>query len=186
MATLRAVGHFSSNDNTHASAFQQQGRCVYGFQPAAQAAASIIHAGSMSASRRSLLSERLHSKEVVVVYHQQQDDGASMSEEENDCFDDDGTDDGCTFAEDDWSWLDAQKGSVMESDRSSHASSQPIAIPARYWGLHSSSGEYNRQVAGTLAFCQSAAANVHLHADVASNQACTHACTPSADSLPLN
>lgn len=133
MATVRPIGHFSSNEPTHTSAFQQ-GRCVYGFHlPAAQAAASIIHAGSMSASRRSLLSERLHSKEVVVVYHEQHDDDASMSEEENDCFDADGTDDGCTFAEDDWSWLDAQQeGSVLESDRSSHASSQPIAIPARY------------------------------------------------------
>lgn len=136
MATVRPIGHFSSNEPTHTSAFQQ-GRCVYGFHlPAAQAAASIIHAGSMSASRRSLLSERLHSKEVVVVYHEQQDDDAS--DMEADCFDDDGTDDGCTFAEDDWSWLDAQESStVMESDRSSHASSQPIAIPAR-WG--SSSG----------------------------------------------
>ena len=131
MATVRPIGHFSSNEPAHASAFQQ-GRCVYGFHlPAAQAAASIIHAG-MSASRRSLLSERLHSKEVVVVYRGQHDDDASMSGDEADCFDDDGSDDGCTFAEDDWSWLDAQEGSaVLESDRSSHASSQPIAIPAR-------------------------------------------------------
>jgi hypothetical protein len=180
MATVRPVGHFSSNEN-HTGL----GRCVYGFNlPAAQAAASIIHAGSMSASRRSLLSERLHSKEVVVVYHQQQDDDASMSEEENDCFDDDGTDDGCTFAEDDWSWLDAQESSVMESDRSSHASSQPIAIPARYWGLGSSSGEYSCQVAGKLALSQFAAANVRFYVfDVASTKpAPMHVCMPSADS----
>jgi hypothetical protein len=50
MATLRAVGQLPLSHNTHTSAFQQ-GRCVYGFHlPAAQAAAFIIHAGSMSAS----------------------------------------------------------------------------------------------------------------------------------------
>jgi hypothetical protein len=85
----------------------------------------------MSQQQRSLLSERLHSNLKDVVVYQGNDDASS--DMEDDCFDD-GTDEGCTFGEDDesWSWLDAQEHThsciSKDSDRSSHAS-QPIAIP---------------------------------------------------------
>jgi hypothetical protein len=85
----------------------------------------------MSQQQRSLLSERLHSNLKDVVVYQGND--AASSDMEDDCFDD-GTDEGCTFGEDDesWSWLDAQEHThsciSKDSDRSSHAS-QPIAIP---------------------------------------------------------
>jgi hypothetical protein len=130
MATsVRPVGHFS-NDHHHHAPWLMPGRLVVGFQPQPAQQSAITQ--SVSASRRSLLSERLHSKDVTVVYHECADAASSDEEDDGmDCFDGDGTDDGCTFAEEDWSWLDAQDSSIQESDRSSHASSQPIAIPAR-------------------------------------------------------
>lgn len=135
MATAqRPIGHFTSNE--HAPSWGDPRRCVYGFHPQPAPTTVIVPGSSLSQQQRSLLSERLHSnlKDVLVAHAAHRGhDGASSDE---DCFEDDGTDEGCTFGEEDesWSWLDAQEHNhsclSKESDRSSHTS-QPIAIPAR-------------------------------------------------------
>lgn len=126
----RPIAHCSSNEHQTPS-WYNPGRCVVGFKPAQQQQQSSLQP---SLSRgRSLLSERLSNKAgTVVVYechHASQDGSSEDEEEEADLMDDDGTDEGAYF-DDDWAWLSARDSSIQESDRSSHASSQPIQIPA--------------------------------------------------------
>lgn len=99
---------------------------MYGFQLQTVSTQQPIALTTSGQRGRSLLSERLLNKELV-EYDCMQTDASQdgYTEEESD-------EAGCTFPEDEcWDWLDAQDSSMQESDRSSHTSSQPIAIPAR-------------------------------------------------------
>jgi hypothetical protein len=91
---------------------------------------------------KSLLSQRLLNREAAAAHqHPHEDSNGSGSEAEEDA-----TDDGCFFEDaetESWSWLPAEEASIQDSDRSSlaTASSQPIAIPAR-WGARDLRGSF--------------------------------------------